>query len=150
VQLKFIVHCFFRVSGLVLRCKVTAPNPAFKRDCRKARQPLNFTLGAMRIMQIFSVSQVVDFAAGFVASSVLVASKFVAELLLFPVRLFSRAVSFGVSRSSLLRSLLHRASPVSSFGSFSPFYLQHSVARSASNPALKRDAAEARRPLAPR
>ena len=109
-----------------------------------------FTLGAMRIMQIFYVSQVVVFAAGFVACSVLVASSFVAELLLFPVRLFSRSVSFGVSRSSLLRSLFRLASPVFSCGSLSPFCRQRSVAELASNFTLKRDAAEARRPLAPR
>ena len=71
-------------------------------------------------MSISSVSPVTVFVAGFVASSVLVASSFVAELLLFPVRLFS------------------------------PFYLQRSVAMLASNFTLKRDAAEARRPLAPR
>ena len=101
-------------------------------------------------MPIFSVSSVAIFAAGFIASSVLVASSFMVELLVLPVRLFSRALCFGVSRSSLLRSLLHRAQPVFSCGSFSPFYLQRSVAVLASNFTLKRDAAEARRPLAPR
>jgi hypothetical protein len=106
------------------------PNPAFKRDCRKARQPLNFTLGAMRIMQIFSVSPVAVFAAGSVASSGVVAS--------------------SVVRSSLLRLLFRYASAVFSCGSFSPVCLQCSVARLASNFTLKRDAAKARRPLAPR
>ena len=100
----------------------------------------------MRIMKIFSISRVVDFAAGFVASAVVVASRLVVELLVLPVRLFSRAVVFCVSRSSLLRSLLRRGSPVFSCGSFSPFYLQRSVAVLASNFTLKRDAAKARRP----
>jgi hypothetical protein len=104
----------------------------------------------MRIMQIFSVSQVFVFAAGFVASAVLVASSFVVELLLFPVRLFSQAVGFDVSRSSLLRLLLRHASPVFSCGCFPPFGWQRSVAVLASNFTLKRDAAKARRPLAPR
>ena len=102
------------------------------------------------MMQIFYVSRVVDFAAGFVACSVLVSSRFVVELLLFPIRLFSRSVSFGVSRSSLLRSPLHHASSVFSCGSFSPVCLHSSVAELASNFTLKRDAAKARRPLAPR
>ena len=101
-------------------------------------------------MQIFSVSRAADFAAGFVACSVLVASSFVVEQLLLPVRLLSRAVSFSVSCSSLLRSLLRLASSVFTCGSFSPFCLQRSVAMLASNFTLKRDAAKARRPLAPR
>ena len=129
------------VARLTLRSSGTAA---------KSRQPLNFTLGAMRIMPIFSVLRGVDSAVGFVASFVLVASRLVIELLVLHVHLFLRAAGFCVSRSLLLRSLLCNASPVFSCGSFSPFYLQHSVARSASNPALKRDAAEARRPLAPR
>jgi len=104
----------------------------------------------MRIMQIFSVSRVVDFAAGFIASSVVVASRFVVELLVLPVRLFSRALCLGVLRSSLLRSLLHHSPSVFSCGSFSPFCWQRSVAVLVSNFTLKRDAAEARRPLAPR
>lgn len=116
----------------------------------EAGEPLNFTLGAMRIMPIFSVLRGVDSAACFVASSVLVASSLVAELLVLPVRLFSRTVSFVVLRSSLLRSLLRHASSAFSYGGFSSFYLQRSVAMLASNPALKRDAAKARRPLAPR
>ena len=95
-------------------------------------------------MPIFSVSQVVVFAAGFVVSSVVVASSFVVELLMFPVQLFSRAVSFSVSRSSLLRSLLYNATPVFSCGCFSPFYLQHAVARSAPNPAFKKGLAQKR------
>jgi hypothetical protein len=33
------------VSGSAVACFSSQPNPAFKRDCRKARQPLNFTLG---------------------------------------------------------------------------------------------------------
>ena len=101
-------------------------------------------------MQIFSVSKVVVFAAGFVACSVLAASSFVIELLLLHVRLFSRSVSFGVSRSFLSRLLLRHSSSVFSCSSFSAFYLQRSVAVLASNFTLKRDAAEARRPLAPR
>ena len=101
-------------------------------------------------MPIFSVLRGVERSVVFVACSVLVASRFVVELLVLPVQLFSRAVSFSVSRSLMLRSFLYNASPVFSCGYFSPFYLQRSVAKSASNPALKRDAAKARRPLAPR
>ena len=117
---------------------------------RKSAAPLNFTLGAMRNMPIFSVFRVVVFAVGFVACSVLVASSFVVEQVLLHVRLSSRAVSFSVSRSSLLCLLFRYASPVFSCGSFSPFYLQRSVAQFASNPALKRDCAKARSPLASR
>ena len=97
-------------------------------------------------MPIFSVLRGVDSAAGFVACSVLVASRFVVEFLVLHVHVFSRAVVFSVSRSSLLCSLLRHAPPVFSGGSFSPFYLQHAVARSAPNPAFERDAAKARRP----
>ena len=98
-------------------------------------------------MPIFSILRGVDRAVVFVASLVLVASSFVVELLVQHVQVFSRAVVFSVSRSSLLRSLWFNASPVFSCGCFSPFYLQRSVARSAPNPAFKRDAAKARRPL---
>src|SRR3989339_637031 len=35
------------MSGSAVVCFSSQPNPAFKRDCRKARQPLNFTLGIM-------------------------------------------------------------------------------------------------------
>ena len=101
-------------------------------------------------MQIFSISPVAVFAAGSVASSGVVLSSLVVELLGLPVRLFLQAVSFCVVRSSLLRSLLRHASPVFSCGSFSPFCGQRFVARLASNFTLKRDAAKARRPLAPR
>ena len=98
----------------------------------------------------FSVLRGVDRAVGFIACAVLVASRLVVELLVQHVQVFSLAVVFCVSRASLLRSLLCNASPVFSCGSFSPFCLQHAVARSAPNPAFKRDAAKARRPLAPR
>jgi hypothetical protein len=101
-------------------------------------------------MPIFSVLRGVEHAVVFVACSVLVASRFVVELLVLHVQLFSRAVSFSVSRSSMLRSLLYNALPVISYGCFSQLYFQRSVAESASNPSLKRDAAKARRPLAPR
>ena len=63
-------------------------------------------------MPIFSFSSVPFFAVGFVVSSVVVASSFVVELLVLPVRLFSWALCFGVSRSSLLRSLFRHAQPV--------------------------------------
>ena len=63
-------------------------------------------------MPIFSVLRGVERSVVFVACSVLVASRFVVEQLSLPVRLFSQTVSFGVSRSSLLRSLLRRASSV--------------------------------------
>ena len=99
-------------------------------------------------MPIFSFSSVPFFAAGFIPSSVVVASSFVVELLVLPVRLFSRSVGFGVSRSSLLRSLFRHAQPVFSCGSFSQFCWQRSVAVLVSNFTLKRDAAKARRPLA--
>ena len=98
-------------------------------------------------MPIISVLRGVDRAVVFVASLVLVASHFVFELLVQHVLVFSWAVVFSFSRSSLLRSLWFNASPVFSCGCFSPFYLQRSVARSAPNPAFKRDAAKARRPL---
>ena len=104
----------------------------------------------MRIMPIFAVLRGAYSAAGFVVNSVLVASSFIVELLVLHVRPFLRLVGFGVLRFSLLRSLLHHSQPVFSCGSFSPFYLQCSVAVLASNFTLKRDAAEARRPLAPR
>ena len=97
-------------------------------------------------MPIFSVSRVVDCTVGFVARSWVVAFRSVVELLVLPVQLFSRAVVFYVSRSSLLRSLLFNASPVLSCGCFSPFCLQRSVAMLASNLAFERDAAKARRP----
>ena len=101
-------------------------------------------------MPIFSILRGVENAVVFAVSSVLVASRFVVEFLVLHVQLFSRVVGFCVSRSSLLRSLWFNASPVFSCGCISPFNLQRSVARSASNFTLKRDAAEARRPLAPR
>ena len=101
-------------------------------------------------MPIFFVLRGVESAVVFVACSVIVASRFVVEFLVLHVHVFSRAVVFSVSRSSLLRSLWFNAPPVFSCGCFSPFYLRRSVARSASNSTLKRDAAEARRPLAPR
>ena len=118
--------------------------------------PLNLSLGTMRIMPIFSFSSVTFFAAGFVVSSVVVASSLLVELLVLlvllvlPVRLFLRAFYFGVLRSSLFRLLFHRAQPVFSCGSFSSFCWQRSVAVLVSNFTLKRDAAKARRPLAPR
>ena len=65
----------------------------------------------MQIMPIFSVSSVAFFAAGIIASSVVVASSLLVELLVLPVRLFSRALCFGVSRSSLLCLLFQRAHP---------------------------------------
>ena len=89
----------------------------------------------------------VDRAVCFIACSVLVASRLVVELLVQHVQFFSLAVVFCVSRASLLRSLLCNSAPVITCGSFSPFCLQHAVARSAPNPAFKRDAAKARRPL---
>ena len=33
------------IAILLVFSRTTTPSPAFKRDCRKARQPLNFTLG---------------------------------------------------------------------------------------------------------
>ena len=101
-------------------------------------------------MPIFSVLRGVDSAVGFVASFVLVAYRLVVELLVLHFHLFLRSAGFCVSCSSLLRSLLHLASPVFSFGIFVAGFYHRSVAKFASNPALKRDAAKARRPLAPR
>jgi hypothetical protein len=66
----------------------------------------------MRRVPIFSVSPVSVFAAGSVAGSGVAVSCLVAGLLELPVRLFLRAASFSVSRSSLLRPLLRLASPV--------------------------------------
>ena len=63
-------------------------------------------------MPIFSILRGVENAVVFAVSSVLVASRLVVELIVLPVLLFSRSVSFGVSRSSLLCSLLRHASPV--------------------------------------
>ena len=60
-------------------------------------------------MPIFSVLRGVDRAVIFVACSVIVASRFVGEFLALHVHVFSRAVIFRVSRSSLLRSLLFNA-----------------------------------------
>ena len=92
----------------------------------------------MRIMQNFSVSSVAFFAASFIASSVLAASSFVVELIVLPVRLFSRALCFGVLRSSLLCSSLHHAQPAFSCDSFSPFCWQRFVAVLSSNFTLMR------------
>ena len=86
--------------------------PGVRAGRRKSAAPLNFTLGAMRSQPIFSVSPVAFFAAGSAASSGVVASSFVVGLLELPVRLFLRAASFSVSRSSLLHSPLRRVSPV--------------------------------------
>ena len=99
---------------------VAQPNLSFERDSPEAGEPLNFTLGAMRIMKKFSFLPVTDFVGAFVACSVLVASSLVVELLVLPVRHFSL------------------------------FWRQCFVAELAPNFTLKRDAAEARRPLAPR
>ena len=74
----------------------------------------------MRIMPIFYVLRGVENAVVFAVSSVVVASRFVVELIVLPVRRFSL------------------------------FWWQCSVAELAPNFTLKRDAAEARRPLAPR
>ena len=101
-------------------------NLSFERDW--LRQPLNLTLGAMRRVSVFSVSPVAVFAAGSAAGSGVVASRFVVGLLELPVRLFSRAAGFSVSRSSLLRSPLRRVSPVFSYGSFASFSLLRYVA----------------------
>ena len=127
-----------------------SPNPAFERDSpRSGRAPQLYVRRYANHAKLY-VLRDVERAVVFIACSVFVASRFVVELFVSHVHLFSRAVSFSVSRSSMLRSLLYNASPVFSCGCFSPFYLQYSVAKSASNPSLKRDAAEARRPLAPR
>jgi len=66
----------------------------------------------MRSLSIFSVSPVAVFAAGSAAVFGVVASRFVVVLLELPVRLFSRAASFSVPRSSSLRSPLRLAPPV--------------------------------------
>jgi len=124
--------------------------PNIREGQARSGLPLNLTLGAMRSLPIFSVSPVAVFAAGSAASSGVAASSFVVVLLELPVRLFLRAVSFSVLRSSLLRSLLRLAPPVFSCGSFAPFCLPRSVAVFASNPTLKRDRPEAACPLAPR
>jgi hypothetical protein len=105
----------------------------------------------MPSLPIFSVSPVAVFAAGLVAGSGLVASRLVAGFeRVLPVRLFSRAASFGVSRSSLSRPLLRLAQSVLGVAVFCGLGLSRSVAVFASNPTLKRDCAKARSPLAPR
>ena len=137
---------FNRTVAGVFSAIAASFNLSFERDSPEAGEPLNFTLGAMRIMPIFSVLRGVENAVVFAVSSVLVASRFVVGLLVLHVQLFSRAVSFSVSRSSILRSFLYNASPVFLCGYFLPFYLQRSVAKSASNPSFEQDAAKARRP----
>ena len=104
----------------------------------------------MRSLPVSFVPPVAVFAAGSAAGSGVVASRLVAGRLELPVRLFLRAVSFSVSRSSLLRSFLRLAPPAFSCGSFAPFSLLRSVAVVASNPTLKRDRPEAACPLASR
>ena len=130
---------------MIFRIKLKKPNLTFERDW--LRQPLNLTLGAMQNLPIFSVWPVAVFAAGSAAGYGVVASRFVVVLLELPVRLFSLAASFSVSRSSLLRSPLRLAPPVFSCGSFAPFCLPRSVAVLASNLTVKRDGREAARPL---
>ena len=105
----------------------------------------------MRNLLLFSVSPVAVFAAGSVVGSGVLASILAGgfERVLL-VRLFFRAASFSVSRSSF--SALALASRTASFfvRQFCAAFLQRSVAVFASNFTLKRDAAKARRPLAPR
>ena len=105
----------------------------------------------MQNITIFSVSPVAVFAAGSAAGGGVLASILAGgfERVLL-VRLFFRAASLNVSRSSLLRLLLHHAPPVFSCGSFAQLFLLRSVAVFASNFTLKRDCAKARSPLAPR
>ena len=67
----------------------------------------------MRSLPIFSVSSVAVFAAGSAAGSGVVASRLVSWFeRVLPARPFLRAAVFGVSRSSLLRPLLHLSPPV--------------------------------------
>ena len=75
----------------------------------------------MRIMLNFSVLRGVDRAVGFIACSVLVASRLVVELLAQHAQVFSLAVVVCVSCTSLLRSLLCNALPVFTCGSFRRF-----------------------------
>ena len=77
----------------------------------------------MRNLLLLSVSPVAVFAAGSVAGSGVLASIFAGGFeRVLPVRLFFRAASLNVSRSSLLRLLLHHTPPVFSCGSFAPFF----------------------------
>ena len=110
----------FLWAGFSASLKVRRAQPGVQEGRRKSAAPLNFTLGAMRIMKNFSVLSVTDIAAGFVACSVLTAASLVVVLCALPVRRFSL------------------------------FWRQCSVAELAPNFTLKRDAAEARRPLTPR
>ena len=123
--------------------------PCVREGRRKSAAPLNFTLGAMRNLSIFSVLPVAVFAAGSVAGVGVLVSRLAGgfERLLL-ARLFSRAAGFGVSRSFLVCSLLHRAQSVLGAVVFYRLGLLRSVAMFASNPALKRDCAKARSPLA--
>ena len=101
----------------------------------------------MQNLLLLSVSSGAVFAVGLVAGFCALFSRLVVELLVLPVQLFSRSAGFSVSRSSFLRSLLHRAPLVFSCGCFAPFHFLRFVAVVSSNPTLKRDCAKARSPL---
>ena len=105
----------------------------------------------MQNLLLLSVSPVAVFAVGWVAGFCALLSRLVGWFeKVLPVQLFFRAAGFSVSRSSFLRSLLHRAPLVFSCGCFAPFHFLRFVAVVSSNPTLKRDCAKARSPLAPR
>ena len=99
----------------------------------------------MRNMPIFSVSSV-----AFFASSVVIASSLFVELLVLPVRHFSRALCFGVLRSIFVALALVPFTVSFFVRQFFAVLLAAPVAMLTSNFTLKRDFAEARRTLAPR
>ena len=87
----------------------------------------------------FSVLRGVDRAVGFIECSVLVASRLVVELLVQHVQVFFTGCGF--LRFARFIVALAFVQCIASFyvRQFSPFCLQHAVARSAPNPAFKRD-----------
>jgi len=135
----------------LVRTKLNCLTQRSSGTAQKARSPLSFALDAMRNLPVFPVSPVAVFAAGWAAGSGVVASHLVGWFeRALPVRLFSRAACFGVPRSSWSRSFLRLVQPVLGAAVFCCLGLLRSVAVSASNPALKRDCAKARSPLASR
>jgi len=114
--------------------------PVSREGLRKSAQPLTFTLAAMRNLPVLSISPVAVVAMVSVAGWGLVASRLAGKILVLPVRLFSRAAGFEVSRSSWGRSLLHHSRFVLGAVVVCRFWLLRSVAELSANPALERDA----------
>lgn len=134
---------------------MSSPTRRSSVTAAKARQPLNFTLAAMRNQHTSSrfgaAHRAVTVAVllesyGLVSRSLGTAdrghvSRLAVELKgLLPASLFSRAAVPGVSRSSLACSLLRRSRSVSGAVVVCRFWLLRAVAKFAANPALERDA----------